>query len=483
MSPALNTYQREHLLPAYEQVARVLLPWFVEASRAHVVMLSEQRLLDADQARDYLIGLGKIDADLPLPEYDGTFEDAYFVLERLLADQLGVAPSALNLQLARSRNDLDAAVFRLILRDQHLRTLQQLSALVDTALQQAHDLSDQLIIGTTHRRPAQPTTIGHVLAGFAEAALATAEDHLVVLDRLERSPLGACAFTGTDLPISSERLAELLGFASVNANSYFSIASSDPFAALASANARLQALIARLARTFQDWLDHGWVVTPDEFCQGSSIMPQKRNPVVLEHLASYAGRAVADASSVLTLVASSWWEDSNNATTDVQSTLWRSNEETRRATSLIARFIEILTVQELPSSAAIADTGATTTAAADALTLGGIPFRAAHHLTGALAAQLPPSRWDADALVDAGRRDGMAIGAETADAAARAARDPETVLARTQPDGPGTAAVRAQVDALRTRLVDLETQIDTHTRRIAQARTTLSDAASAVLAR
>ena len=93
-------------------------------------------------------------------------------------------------------------------------------------------------------------------------------------------------------------------------------------------NAQALATGARLARTLMDWLTWRWVTTPGDFTQGSSIMPQKRNPVVLEHLVSMAGATAADAASVLNNVGAAWWEDSNNATTDVQVRLWESNDRT-----------------------------------------------------------------------------------------------------------------------------------------------------------
>ena len=123
-------------------------------------------------------------------------------------------------------------------------------------------------------------------------------------------------------------MAELLGFDGLVTNSYEAVAGADHLVEVGTLNAQALATGARLARTLMDWLSWRWVATPGDFTQGSSIMPQKRNPVVLEHLVSWPGRR-ADAASVLNNVGAAWWEDSNNATTDVQVRLWESNDRRR----------------------------------------------------------------------------------------------------------------------------------------------------------
>ena len=203
-----------------------------------------------------------------------------------------------------------------------------------------------------------------------------------------------------------------------------------------------------------DWLTWEWVRTPEEFTQGSSIMPQKRNPVVLEHLVSMAGATAADAASVYNNVGAAWWEDSNNATTDVQVRLWESNDRAYRFFALLGGLFERLEPLRPPTSEAIVATGATTTAAADALTRHGLPFRAAHSVIGRLVRSGPPAAWTDDGIREAAH---AVAGIDSlGDAAVQdllaAALRPELVLRRAQPDGPGEAAVRAQVAQLRIHL-------------------------------
>ncbi|TDC58915.1 argininosuccinate lyase [Micromonospora sp. KC207] len=449
-TPALTTYQRHHLRPTYDHHVGYLFAAMVRASQAHVVMLTERGLIPAERGARLLRGLAELRADTgPAPKFDGTFEDTYYLLEKRLADACGVPASELDVQMARSRNDLDAGVFRMLLRDQLTGVLDRVLATGATALAAADRYAEVVITGYTHRRPAQPTTIGHALAGYAEALAGQAVAYADLIDALNISPLGSCAFAGTDLDIDPARVAELLGFAGLVTNSYEAVAGADHLVRVGTLNARSLATGARLARTLMDWLTWRWVTTPGDFTQGSSIMPQKRNPVVLEHLVSYAGATAADAASVLNNVGAAWWEDSNNATTDVQVRLWESNDRTYRFFALLGGFLAEIELLEPPSREEIVASGATTTAAADALTRHGVPFRAAHSVVGRLVRAGAPGTWTPEGVRAAAqgitdRLDDDAI----ADLIA-AAVHPELVLDRAQVDGPGRCAVRNQVTALR----------------------------------
>lgn len=480
----LTTYQREHLLHAYAVHGPVLFPPTVEASRAHVVMLAEQGLIPRERARALLLGLESLRrGPVELPEYDGTFEDVYFAFERTLAAAAGIEPRDLDVQLARSRNDLDAGIFRVILRDQLDGVVRALTATAEQALAAADRTTDTVVVGLTHRRPAQPTTLAHVLAGYAEAVLGELAAYEAVLRELDRSPLGSCAFAGTDLPIAPERVAGLLGFDGRVVNSYEAVAGADHLLAVGFANARAMATGARLVRVLQDWMTWGWIETPAEFCQGSSIMPQKRNPVVLEHLVSMAGMAAADAQSVTVNVASAWWEDSNNATTDVQARLWESNDRARRFFTLLGGLLSSLVVQSPPSEEEIVATGATTTAAADVLSLAGVPFRAAHSALGRLVRAGDPAGWTVDDVRAAvAETAGSEPSVEVAERVLDIARRPRAVLDRVQDDGPGADAVRGQIGRLRTTLGSTLAAFDVRRERVVAAGRALDEAVAAVIA-
>ncbi|WP_349876583.1 lyase family protein [Micromonospora sp. HUAS YX12] len=208
MSPSLTVYQQHHLRVVFDHHVAHLYPAMVTASKAHVVMLAEQGLISDEAAATMLRGLVALAGDRPEElEYEGSVEDIYYTLEKRLAAAAGIEVSQLSVQLARSRNDLDAGVFRMVLRDQLLQVLDALLATGRTVLDRADRHADVVITGYTHRRPAQPTSIGHVFAGYAEALAGEAAAYAGLLDEMNRSPLGSCAFAGTDLDISPRRLA------------------------------------------------------------------------------------------------------------------------------------------------------------------------------------------------------------------------------------------------------------------------------------
>ena len=480
----LTTYQRHHLAPTYDHHVGHLYPAMVRASQAHVVMLTEQGLVPAERGARLLRGLAALRADTtPAPAFDGSFEDTYYLLEKTLAEACGVPASELDVQMARSRNDLDAGVFRMLLRGQLLDVLDRVLTTGRTALDAADRYADVVITGYTHRRPAQPTTIGHALAGYAEALAGEAAAYADLIDQLNVSPLGSCAFAGTDLAIAPARVAELLGFDGLVTNSYEAVAGADHLVRVGTLNAQALATGARLARTLMDWLTWQWVATPGDFTQGSSIMPQKRNPVVLEHLVSMAGASAADAASVLNNVGAAWWEDSNNATTDVQVRLWDSNDRADRFFALVGGFLAELQPLNPPSREEIVASGATTTAAADALTRHGVPFRAAHSVVGRLVRAGAPDSWTADGVRAAaeGLTDRLTDDA-VADLIA-AAVHPDLVLDRVQVDGPGAAAVRAQVGTLRVAFAGVADRLAATRDRLARADEALDTVAAEVAGR
>ncbi|WP_433471506.1 lyase family protein [Saccharomonospora azurea] len=481
--PSLSTYWQNHLRVAFEESAPQLYRPMLEASLAHVVMLAEQGLLPAERARALLAGLRRLLAEEDdRLEFDGSVEDVYFLVEQRLAAAAGLAPSELDVQLARSRNDLDAGVFRMVLRENVLEQARLACAAAHVAAAQADRHADVLIVGYTHRRPAQPTTLGHVLAGYGEALLSQADELLSVYDELDVSPLGSCAFAGTDLPIASERLTELLGFRETFTSSYEAVAGAEHLVRTGAVQARILATGARMARTMLDWMTFRWVVTPDSYCQGSSIMPQKKNPVVLEHMCSMAGAAAADLAATLNNVGAAWYEDSNNATTDVQQHLWRAGDRAVRFLTLMHGLLGELEPLAPPTPEDVVATGATTTAVAEALAAAGVPWRGAHSVVGALVRQAPPAEWTTRLVADALVESGLEADDTVVEAALAAGLRPQQVLDRPQPGGPGSAAVRTTARRVAERAGALSAEFDARRARLRRAEEALTAAVDAVLA-
>lgn len=471
----LNTYWDNHLRVAFEQSAAHDLPAMVEASLAHVAMLTATGALSRERGALLESGLLKLwdrwGEGMDTPPFDGSVEDPYYYFEAQLADSLAIPRNELDVQLARSRNDLDSAVFRMILRQMVLEHSRALRELISITLERAEQSLAALIVGMTHRRPAQPTTIAHVLVGMADAWLDCLTDLLQSFDELNVSPLGGAAFAGTDIAYDAGQVADLLGFDAVYNSSYEAIAGAGHLTRAAAVQGRIAAQSARFARVLQEWMSQNWIVTPLGFTQGSSIMPQKVNPVVCEHLVSMAGATLGDMQAVYTNVAASWYEDSNNATTDVQQHLWRNSERLGRVLRLQIGLASEIAVLRLPEAADIVATGATTTAVAEALSGAGVPWRGAHSAVHDLIVAGPPSDWTlvsvAAALQEHGIDEGLAA------TVLAVAQRPDLALERTQPGSPGRVPMAGAISRDRERLARLGGQVDARIDRLASSRAAL----------
>lgn len=467
----LSNYWDNHLRVAFETSAVHDLPAMVEASIAHVLMLAEVGSLPAERARVLLGGLRQLwPKTLALtesPDFDGSVEDPYYWVEKQLAVECGIATRDLDVQLARSRNDLDAAVFRMILRADMLQQWQLHVELIRQTCERAAENAEVLIWGHTHRRPAQPTSVGHVLSGLADAWLAAA-DYQHVFQAMNVSPLGGAAFAGTDIGYDAQLVAELLGFEGIYNSSYEAISGADHFLQLAALHGRLATISARWARVAQEWMSLGWIETPLAFTQGSSIMPQKVNPVVCEHLASYAGATIGDLTACFVNVGQGWYEDSNNATTDIQQHLWRTSDRTLRTLKLQVGLMTEFAVKTAPSVEQIVTAGVTTTSIAETLSKSGVAWGTAHDFVHDLAVSAPPTEWDAQRVGDMLAR--FELPAQLLDVVLSAGTDPSIVLRRSQPGSSGADAVRQAVDVTMQRTALLEEQLNNERRRVEGAR-------------
>ena len=464
----LSIYWDNHLRVAFEQSAPHDLPAMVEASLAHVIMLRGTGAL-AEQRADRLLG-GLLQLwhrwgdEQPGEDwtprvashpFDGSVEDPYYYLEQQLAAACGISTAELDVQLARSRNDLDAGVFRMILRRGILDLAELLLQTVRDLAAAASRTVEAVLIGHTHRRPAQPTTIAHVLSGLAEAMLSQADELLSVYDEMNVSPLGSAAFTGTDITIDAQRVAGLLGFESSFTASYEAVAGAEHFMRLAALHARIGATSARWARVLQEWMNLGWVRMPSEFTQGSSIMPQKKNPVVLEHVVSMSGAANGEMSSIYTTIAAGWYEDSNNATTDVQKHLWSSTDRVLRVVRLLDGLTVEIEPEQLPTDEEIVRSGATTTAVAEALATRSVPWRSAHDVVGTLFRQGDPTTWTTRQVEEALAEADIEDDGPLRDLVLSSGREPRRILDREQPGSPGRGPIAVALSSAQERIGQL----------------------------
>ena len=264
--------------------------------------------------------------------YDPEVEDLYFYIEKKLIDLCGPEDAG-RIPTARSRNDVDMTMYRMVLRSHLLAVSRSLLVLRGVLVKLAWSHRASLIPAYTHQQPAQPTTLGHYLMASVEWMERDHERFQAAYRRLNRSPLGACAITTTGFPIDRYYTAELLGFEGLQLNSYGAIASVDYMTEACSA---LMVSMVNLGRFAQDLLlwstaEFGYLTLSDAYVQISSIMPQKRNPVALEHVRVLASKALVQAQGVLTAVHNTPFADMNDGEDDLQPFVYNAFVDASRS--------------------------------------------------------------------------------------------------------------------------------------------------------
>jgi argininosuccinate lyase len=436
----------EHVLrPAFDDARRLLFAPMLAANAAHLVMLAETGIVAAAEAGKALAALGAIAAEGDAAfRYAPAVEDLFFAVERRLIELAGPDAGGA-LQTARSRNDLDAAMCRLMLRELVLDAIDRVLGLRAALLDLARAHLATLMPGTTHTQPAQPTTFAHYLGGVLGPLERDTARLRELHGRVNQNPLGAAAFTTTGFPIDRALTARLLGFAGVVENGYDAVGAADHMLEATGALVTAAASLSRFVHDLLIWTrpEVGVVRIADAFVQISSIMPQKRNPVVLEHVRARVGYVYGDAATVATMVHSSAFGDTVDVEDEIYVPLARCFGAMASVLDLLTAVVASPLAVDADLLAARAGRGFTTsTELADTLVrVCGLPFRTAHAIAarvvhdaiaaGIDAAAIAPAMVDAAARAVTGRP--LDLAAETV----RTALDPWSfVRVRTVPGGP-----------------------------------------------
>ncbi|MGC8903689.1 lyase family protein [Thermus sp.] len=307
-----GVFRRFVLARQYRFAREALVPHFFDALTAYALELAR---LGLPRAREAVAALREL-RTLPLPSFTGEVEDVFFSIQAQLAEHWGEEVAGA-VRRGLSRNDLDLTVFRAYLRDRTLALLGDLLRLRQVVLRQAERHRGVVVVLSTHHRPAQPSTLDHYLLGV-EALLARDTERLFrALSNVNRSPLGASALAGSPYPVDRERLARLLGFEGPVENTLDAVAAGDYALELAFALGGLGASLSRLLTDLLSWAGREAFGVGEGLSQGSSFMPQKQNPVVLEHARVYAGRLLGGHAPLAFLNHNTPFTDLNDHSTGV----------------------------------------------------------------------------------------------------------------------------------------------------------------------
>ena len=365
-----------------------LYKYDIVGSIAHAAMLAQQKLITPAEFRAIEKGLVEISEDIEAGrfEFDKAAEDIHMAIEAALIERIG-DPGA-KLHTGRSRNDQVATDIRLWLRDE-IETLQAAIARLQAAfVQLASKHTNDPMPAYTHLQRAQPIVIAAYLVSFVEQL----ERDSVRLRNcrmiLNASPLGSGAIAGSTLAIDRKSTSEQLGFADIVYNSIDAISDRDFCAEFIFDCALIAAHLSRLA---EDWIlfstnEFGFIRIDDAFCTSSSMMPQKRNPDVLELMRGKTGAVYGALVAMLTILKG----QPSGYNRDLQEDkihVFATADTTAKSLEIAAAVVAHTTFRTKEILAGLDRGFLDATALAEYLVKKGIPFRKAHGIVGALVAQ------------------------------------------------------------------------------------------------
>jgi argininosuccinate lyase len=276
----------------------------IEGSVAHVRMLKKQKIIPTKDAHIILRALKEVKQDIQKGKFlfRDDLEDIHMNIEYALLKKVGKTGG--RLQTARSRNDQIALDLRLFLRDE-IKAIQILMRRFQKVLVAFAEKSLDIIMpGYTHLQRAQPVLLAHHALAYVEMIKRDIERFTSCLQRVNISPLGSGALAGTTLPIDRKYAARLLHFPSISKNSIDSVADRDFVVEFISSSSLLMVHLSRFSEELVLWCseEFNFIELPDAYSTGSSIMPQKKNPDVLELTRGKAGRVFGNLMTILVVL-------------------------------------------------------------------------------------------------------------------------------------------------------------------------------------
>ena len=363
---------------------RVLAQDDVRGSMAHARMLARQGVLTADEAEAIVDGLGRVLDEIESGEFRfrRELEDVHMNVEARLTELIG--PLGGKLHTGRSRNDQVALDFRLHVCGRMEAWQEHLAVLVSVLADRADEHRETLLPGCTHFQPAQPVSLAHHLLAYARMFM---RDHERAGDCARRagvSSLGAAALAGTTYPLDPASVADELGMSGVFANSMDAVSDRDFAIEAVFTGSLIMAHLSRLCEELIIWANpaFGFVRLPDAFATGSSIMPQKKNPDVAELMRGKTGRVYGSLTTLLTLIKGLPLAYNRDMQEDKEP-FFDADRTVSASLSIMADMMTAMGFDADSMRAALSRGFLNATELADYMVGKGLPFREAHHASGA----------------------------------------------------------------------------------------------------
>lgn len=364
--------------------------YLLKVMTAHAVMLAECAIIPREAAAALAKTLSRWAAEggIAQERLDPALEDLYINMEHLLGLELGPEVSG-HLPVARSRNDVEAAMWRIELREKLAALAEELLKHVAVLGARAEATADAVMPAYTYDQQAQPATLGFTLSAYSAALLRDADRVLDCIQRLDYCPLGAAAAAGTGYAIDRALTARLLGFTGVLDHAGDCVSAADYMLEGTGAAVLALTTLARLAEDVIKWClnETGFADLPDSLIDSSTIMPQKRNPVIVAAVRANARLMIGRYAGMLATCTVPY-----EASRDV-TIVW---EETTDCLSVAAgmcrisqAYLQEMTFNLAAMERSLARSFTNTTEIADTLVRdGGMPFRQAHQVVGGAVADL-----------------------------------------------------------------------------------------------
>ncbi len=360
----------------------------IRASQAHARMLAEVGMLTTDEAEKIVSALNEIGGEIETGNfsYSNSLEDIHTHIEQALIRKLGDVGRKLH--TGRSRNDQVVTDVKLWVRDAIDETDKLIAALQRSMLASAQRHRDLILPGYTHLQRAQPVLASHYFLAYIEKIqrdrerLADTRRHVNIL------PLGAAALAGTAIPINRDSVRQKLGFDAIARNS-LDVSGDRDFMLEYVFDLTMVAL--HLSGWAEEWIL--WTTTefrfldlPDAFCTGSSIMPHKKNPDVLELTRGRTARVVGSLSHLLTLVKGLPLAYNRDLQED-KVAVFAAHDTVTACLSLAAPLVDGAKFRREVIESKLEDGFLDSTTLMEALVLRGVPLRSAHEAVGKLVKQ------------------------------------------------------------------------------------------------
>jgi len=357
----------------------------IEGSIAHAEMLAFRKIIPAKSAKKIVDALKKIKNDIESGKFNFSeeYEDIHMNIEKALINMIGSDGAMLH--TARSRNDQVNLDTRLYIRKKAISIKSGIISLQQSLVKKAEEYKDAIMPGYTHLQHAQPILFAHHLLAYCEMFERDNNRLEDCLKRISSCPLGAGAITGTTLPIDRSFVAKKLGFKSITKNSIDTVSDRDFVCEFLSILAIFGMHISRLCEDIILWAskEFDFIKLSDEFCTGSSLMPQKKNPDIAEITRGKTGRLYGNLMNILT-VCKGLPMSYNRDLQEDKEPLFDSINTVEAILSVFPDMITSMSCNTEKMKNAAQNPYLMATDIAEELVKRGVPFRDAHHMIGEL---------------------------------------------------------------------------------------------------